>query len=548
MFKKLLISLLLVSALLPTFAVRPAHAQWYNQDPVTWYKHVYDSSNPTEIFGERYTAAQVDWIIMSFLTWPATKFFGPESTACLIEGITNNNLNVDSCKAIYDKLRNAINNFKAVLSQSEPRTSTLASLVKTLNQDKPLSGITYTKNIARNFHLISQVHAQTGFGYGRFQGVTQDVWTASRNVSYALFVLVAIIFSFMIMFRVKISPQTVIAVQSALPKLIIALILATFSFAIAGFMVDIMYVVIGILSLILDPVIPNAITNVLKENTFELLTEGFVGTGVLGFLLFDLFAYPITFIFALIALPGGVFGNLFTLGGLVLLPLALIFALIFFIILIFALGYIHIKIILLLFKTVAYILLLVMFAPIQITLGLIFPGLGFSGWLRSLASHLAVFPILGLFFSLSFIFLAYAFDEALKTTALGETVSLFGLDLGGAGMGFVTGWPPLLGFGGGDIGALILLGVSLTLLFLAPKTAEIIKGLITGRPLSYGMAAGEALAFGVGLGGITGVTRQAAGRAVGSGITGAVGARMTSYGGVVGKVGQVFTHPPGTKG
>jgi len=56
--------------------------------------------------------------------------------------------------------------------------------------------------------------------------------------------------AFMIMFRVRISPQTVITVQSALPKIIFTLILITFSYAIAGFLIDLMYVVIGIFSFI----------------------------------------------------------------------------------------------------------------------------------------------------------------------------------------------------------------------------------------------------------------------------------------------------------
>jgi len=42
----------------------------------------------------------------------------------------------------------------------------------------------------------------------------------------------------MIMLRVKISPQAVVTVQSAIPKLITTLILVTFSYAIAGLVID----------------------------------------------------------------------------------------------------------------------------------------------------------------------------------------------------------------------------------------------------------------------------------------------------------------------
>ena len=44
------------------------------------------------------------------------------------------------------------------------------------------------------------------------------------------------------MFRQRISPQAVMTIQAALPKVIIALIMVTFSYAIAGFMIDISYV------------------------------------------------------------------------------------------------------------------------------------------------------------------------------------------------------------------------------------------------------------------------------------------------------------------
>ena len=56
----------------------------------------------------------------------------------------------------------------------------------------------------------------------------------------------------MIMFRVKINPQTVVSLQTMIPKLVTTLILITFSFAIAGLVIDMIYVfllaIIGLLS------------------------------------------------------------------------------------------------------------------------------------------------------------------------------------------------------------------------------------------------------------------------------------------------------------
>src|SRR3972149_5454375 len=66
MLKKLLASIVLAAFLLVT-SVPSVYAQpaknWYFQSWEDWYAKVYDDQNPDEIFGERYTAAQVEWVI-----------------------------------------------------------------------------------------------------------------------------------------------------------------------------------------------------------------------------------------------------------------------------------------------------------------------------------------------------------------------------------------------------------------------------------------------------------------------------------------------------
>ena len=42
-----------------------AEGPWYNQTPDQFAKKVMDKSNPDAIFGERYTFAQINWIINS---------------------------------------------------------------------------------------------------------------------------------------------------------------------------------------------------------------------------------------------------------------------------------------------------------------------------------------------------------------------------------------------------------------------------------------------------------------------------------------------------
>src|SRR5260221_7484596 len=164
---------------------------------------------------------------------------------------------------------------KAVIANSN--TNILAAIFA----DRPLSGITYFKNLGKKFNIIPEVKAQSpGFGYGALDPVL-PLWTAARNISYVFFVIVILIMAFMIMFRVKISPQVVISVQSALPKIAVALILVTFSYAIAGFLIDLMYVVIGLLSIIFSSIfssggfsLPVGIVAPNLFTLFTILTQG----------------------------------------------------------------------------------------------------------------------------------------------------------------------------------------------------------------------------------------------------------------------------------
>src|SRR3989344_3731645 len=95
---KLLFSFIVVVVLFSSFFATPVKAQvpvaqtintiwgtgpWYNQSFGQFYSKVYDPDTPsTEIFGERYTSAQVDWIIYTILSWPFTKILGPNFIIC----------------------------------------------------------------------------------------------------------------------------------------------------------------------------------------------------------------------------------------------------------------------------------------------------------------------------------------------------------------------------------------------------------------------------------------------------------------------------------
>src|SRR3972149_9907052 len=62
-----LIFILLTFSLTPTAYAQVGGGSWYNQSFPEWFSKVYGSPD-NEIFGERYTAAQVQWIFYSIIS------------------------------------------------------------------------------------------------------------------------------------------------------------------------------------------------------------------------------------------------------------------------------------------------------------------------------------------------------------------------------------------------------------------------------------------------------------------------------------------------
>lgn len=123
----------------------------------------------------------------------------------------------------------------------------LAGAVGTMYAIPPASGVTYMADLGKRLNLVQPAYAKSllnraGTGY------ILSLWRAFRNATYVLFIVAFVALAFAIMFRAKLSPQIVITIQSALPRVIIALILITFSFAIAGLLLDFSYVLTGLIT------------------------------------------------------------------------------------------------------------------------------------------------------------------------------------------------------------------------------------------------------------------------------------------------------------
>lgn len=124
----------------------------------------------------------------------------------------------------------------------------------------PASSIYWAHNSLEKAQLIPKSYAQNqstpGIGLASLQ-LVYKLWENMRNFSFVIIVLVLVSIGFMIMFRMKINPQTVISIENALPKIIITLILITFSYPIVGLLIDLVYISLPIIKDLFINVLPN---------------------------------------------------------------------------------------------------------------------------------------------------------------------------------------------------------------------------------------------------------------------------------------------------
>lgn len=489
----LLLIFLFSTLLVPKTALAAAPGPWYNQGILEWYQKVYNSPDQSEIFGERYTAAQVDWIIYSVFTWLPTKIIGPGFTSCGIDLLLTPGFNLSSCvSGLWTQLFGYSGSTSDLAESGGVKNE--KGFLEILFEDRPLSGITYIKNAVRKLGFVPVAKAQ-GFGFDALDPI-QDVWRGLRDVSYGLFVIIALVFAFMIMFRVKISPQVSVTVQSALPRVILGIILVTFSYAIAGLLIDLMYVVIGLISLALY--IPFEAENAIE--LFNWLTRGPAGLGVVLLIIQSIFFLLIGLFLAAISALGGILTGLVTIGASFALAAFFVTGIGGWIIMaaILLIGILLIwhalKIVWTLLKAYANILLLTIFSPLQFTFGLLVPGIGFGAWIKSFISNLAVFVVVGLLFLLTNLFILIGTsvlfgDSGLLSFLLNNLLPWQSAPGAPAGSDY---WPPLLGTGQTGL-ALLMFGTAFVLFTIIPRTADLIKALIQGQPFAYGTAIGEAL-------------------------------------------------------
>ena len=365
------------------------------------------------------------------------------------------------------------------------------------------SGVEYIAQVKDNF-LGKPTYAQgVAFKTGESLQPLLPLWKILRNVIYALSSLVFIIIGIMIMLRVKISPQAVITIQNSIPKLVTSLILVTFSYAIAGLIIDISYWIQGMVLMIFfsakgtglesslftgakwsnlipvdsifgtgsyynfknlataDFVKLSMLANATVPGGSMLALGGLVGQVVLG---------------SIIGGIGGLFGSAVggalnwgggAIGWLVGAAGGIVFMIVLFILIAIWL----IKLFFGLLSTYVTIIIQIITAPIIIGMGA-FPNskIGFSSWLMDLVSKVAVFPVV----LIAVVFINYIIDN------------VAGTDL----------WrPSLLNTGALGGGAVIRAAIGLAGLAMISKLPTLVpEAIFSLKPSPFGKAIGESFA------------------------------------------------------
>jgi hypothetical protein len=276
------------------------------------------------------------------------------------------------------------------LSQAPGAVQYASSLVTTLIGNPPISSVDYMGYIAQKLNPVEPAYAQGGTGFQALSALI-PIWSAFRNIAYLAFVVIFIFIGFMIMFRTRLDPQTVVNVQNSLPKLVITLLLITFSYAIAGFMVDLIYLgiylVVSVLAsqgLINNPATVR--TDLLTENVFSMVAEA-------GF-----FRWALTMSEAVNAAIEAALNDTFlelvydaipfsvSIGKLII-SVAILFSLfkLFFQLLLAYIG----------------IILQTILSPILILFNALPGSQSFGNWLRNMLANVLIFPAVAMLFLIS---------------------------------------------------------------------------------------------------------------------------------------------------
>ncbi len=338
-----------------------------------------------------------------------------------------------------------------------------------LYEQKPANTTQYLAYMGEKMALVKPANAQ-GIGISGLSPIL-PLWSAFRYVAYGFMAIMMTAIGFMVFFRMKIDPRTVISVQTAIPRIVVTLLLITFSYAIAGLMVDFMYLVMFSIFWIFSSAFPAInLSEVMSYYTGTNVTSLFNAVFTPGLAAVDDLINLIgrTNAQFISTAVGAILGGLLVRGGSI--PRILVGAgtiylgstpagpniLVGFIVGI-ALLIALIRIFAMLIAAYIQIIISVIFAPLQLMVGAIPNVDAFGNWIRNLTANMAVFPI------------------TMTMLLLGTILTNQAVDANS-----VLWVPP--GLGGGNYAASTSGIIGLALLLIIPNIANSFKEAIKAKP------------------------------------------------------------------
>ncbi len=203
------------------------------------------------------------------------------------------------------------------------------------------------------------------------------LWNKMRDIAYVLLVVIMVVIGFMIMFRSKIGGQTLVSIGNTIPSVIISLVLITFSFAIAGLVIDVGGFVVNVMSSLFND---NAVSTSNIGQLMMVLFRGLDAERITENITSSITSGPMGSVTAIV---GFFSGGLIGLVGIVILLIAI--------------GVVFvgaIKVLIVLYKAYFGILLNVILGPLQIMLGTLPGQEGVRlNWFFGIVRNVLVFPI-----------------------------------------------------------------------------------------------------------------------------------------------------------
>lgn len=254
----------------------------------------------------------------------------------------------------------------------------------------------YFADILNNMGVpsVSKAYAQ-GTGYKALSPFL-PFWKTFRNLAYSLYIIMFVVVGIMIMLRTKVSAQAVITIQAALPNLLVTLILITFSYAIVGFMIDLMYFLMYFASFLFSSL------GILDGNkTIDRLMShsawGVVFSGRNGII--SVVSETIRQILGANSLPGTITR---IVAGVATVGISEVFVqAIPYLLAAVWLAITMLKLVFLLTKSYLMLIIQTVTSPVQILMNALPGSKAFTEWLKKTASYIIPFPIAAVMFIIS---------------------------------------------------------------------------------------------------------------------------------------------------